>query len=146
MLFLRQELFKQHFNFSIVVDIRVPHIIQAILPMLSIFAVVSICLVFNMLSRMRLQPHIATLNDICEVLRGTSAADEREAGCKKRICMNVISDAVRGKWRLRKNLKEQEIMHRKKMDAEIRLRMKVPWPASLYRNDSRLVAVQTAIT
>ena len=74
----------------------------------------------------------------CDLLREMTSSSESEVACKRKICIDVIRDAVRGKWRLRDGITEQDIAYRKKMDAEIRLRMKVPWPASLYRNDSRL--------
>ena len=92
----------------------------------------------NYLPLWTLETNWALEGDACNLLRGMSSSFARETECKKRICINVLSDAVYGKWRLRTDITDKDVMYRKKMDAEIRARMKVPWPESLYRNDSRL--------
>ena len=100
-----------------------------------------LCYMYSLSNNLRLwalETNWALESDACNLLRGMSSSVAREAGCKKRICINVLSDAVYGKWRLRTDITDKDVMYRKKMDAEIRERMKVPWPASLYRNDSRL--------
>lgn len=110
---------------------------QLLIPTLSLLVLFSVLFMVSIVPRPTIRPGPTRIRDTCDLLRGIPSQAEREAACRKRICIDVLSDAVRGKWRLRNDVTEHDIMYRKKMDAEIRLRMREPWPASLYRNDSR---------
>ena len=111
-------------------------IITQLIPALSVIILFSICLLSKLLPPSTLEQRLEPISDVCKLLRGISSV-ERESGCKKRICIDVLSDSVYGKWKPRSDITEDDVTYRKRMDAEIRLRMKVPWPASLYRNDLR---------
>ena len=74
--------------------------------------------------------------DACKLLRGLSEEEEMKK-CQPRMCLNVIPDATEGRWIEKRDLTQEEVSYRKNMDRDIRLKMKVPWPASLFRNDSK---------
>ncbi len=61
-------------------------------------------------------------------------AKSKSSSC---ACSNVARVGTMGYWRVRNDVGENEIRERKNMDKEMRL--KLAWPGSLYRNDSRLV-------
>ena len=116
-------------------------IITQLIPALSVIVLFSISFLTKFLPPWTFEERLKQISDACELLRGMSSSAEREAGCRKRICIDVLSDSVYGKWRPRSDITEDDVKYRKRMDAEIRLRMKEPWPASLYRNDSRFTFV-----
>ncbi|XP_065056954.1 uncharacterized protein LOC135685081 isoform X1 [Rhopilema esculentum] len=74
--------------------------------------------------------------DVCKLLRGLSEEEEMNK-CQPRVCLNVIPDATEGRWIEKRDLTQEEVSYRKNMDRDIRLKMKVPWPTSLFRNDSK---------
>ena len=118
---------------------RSPSVIVRLMPVLSVTILFSMCFLSHILPPFIFEPKLVPIGDTCNLVQRISLSAESETGCKRRICGSVLSDAVYGKWRPRADITKRDVMYRKKMDSEIRLRMKVPWPASLYRNDSRLM-------
>eukprot|EP00794_Sanderia_malayensis_P000231 gene231-846_t len=78
-------------------------------------------------------PHTSRL--IFALLRGYSWLDGHKDVCQPRTCANILRDGVRGYWKIRDGLTTENIAYRVDMDMKMRLSLK--WPASLYRNDSR---------
>lgn len=91
----------------------------------------------NILPKSTKRPELYPVTDVCDLLRGSISSQQQQQQCKKRSCLNVIPDAYVGKWRKRNTLTKEDIDYRKKMDVEIRLKMRVQFPADLVRNDSR---------
>ena len=102
--------------------------------------VLSIHFMLNILPTSIRRPALYPVTDVCDLLSGSlpfQQQQQQQQRCKKRTCLNVIPDAYIGKWKKRNKLTKEDTENRKKMDIEIRLKMKVQFPGSLVRNDSR---------
>ena len=119
--------------------LRVALLFHTIIFTLVSIVFLSIYFMLNVLPTSIRTPELYPVADVCDLLRGPLPFQQQQEQqrCKKRTCLNVIPDAYIGKWRKRNKLTKEDIEYRKKMDVEIRLKMKVQFPASLVRNDSR---------
>ena len=120
--------------------LRVALLFHTIIFTLVSIVVLSIHFMMSILPASIRRPELYPVVDVCDLLRGSFASQQQQQQqqqCRKRACLNVIPYAYVGKWKRRSKLTREDIEYRKKMDIEIRLKMKVQFPASLVRNDSR---------